>query len=72
MKKTNQALLDDVFRKLLTELVNDAELESDSHGLVGSEKAVFTIEYMKNFGSVANYDKDVAEPFSRRNYPASA
>lgn len=49
MKKTNQALLDDVFRKLLTELVNDAELESDSHGLVGSEKAVFTIEYMKNF-----------------------
>jgi hypothetical protein len=24
------------------------------------------------YGSVANYDKDVAEPFSRRNYPASA
>ncbi|WP_439148252.1 hypothetical protein [Vibrio sp.] len=49
MRKTNMALLENPFRKLLTELVSSAEFEADIQGLNGSEKDVFVVEYIKGF-----------------------
>lgn len=47
--KINKALLGSPFRGLLTELVSDAELEADTQGFNGSEKAIFIVEYIKGF-----------------------